>query len=68
MDYEEACFMHLTPGVLSPYICNGRGCILGFLFLVQDNIIDSYMRRQGVTLRMPVSCINKKQQKNIIRQ
>ena len=42
MDYDEACFMHLTPGVL----LKGCGCI-GGLSPVHKKIPDSYSKEEG---------------------
>ena len=45
MDYEEACFMHLTPGVVHNFQ-KGCGCI-GFVSPMHKKIPDSYSKREG---------------------
>ena len=41
MDFDEACFMHLTPGVV-----HNCGC-RGFLSPMHKKIPDSYSKREG---------------------
>ena len=45
MDYDEACFMHLTPGS-GPQLPKGCGCI-GFLSPMHKKIPDSHSKREG---------------------
>ena len=44
MDYDEACFMYLTPGVVHNFPKAGG---IGFLSPMHKKIPDSYSKREG---------------------
>ena len=44
MDYDEACFMHHTPGVVHNF---PKAVGIGFLFPMHKKIPDSYSKREG---------------------
>ena len=44
MDYDEACFMHLTPGVVQKL---PKGCGIGYLSPMHKKIPESYLKRAG---------------------
>ena len=49
ISYDEACFMHLTPGVVHNFPKSVSECI-GFLSPIHKKIPDFYLKREGGNL------------------